>query len=49
MLWMLGSAEPDVTGFRDRYTVLDASEVPAIAVHARAIERRDKESPTSLS
>jgi mannan endo-1,4-beta-mannosidase len=37
LLWMLGSAEPDVSGFRDAYTVFDVSEVPAIAEHSRAM------------
>lgn len=38
LLWMLGSGEPDVSGFRDTYTVLDASEVPAVAAHAREMQ-----------
>ena len=35
LVWMLGSDEPDVAGFRDAYTVLEASEVPAVVAHSR--------------
>ena len=38
LLWMLGSSEPDVSGFKDTYTVLDGSEVPAVAAHAREMQ-----------
>jgi len=38
LLWMLGSSEADVSGFRDTYTVLDGSEVPAVAEHAREMQ-----------
>ena len=42
LLWMVGSSQADVSGFRDTYTVLDASEVPAVAAHAREVQARAK-------
>jgi mannan endo-1,4-beta-mannosidase len=36
LLWMLGSHAPDVAGFRDRYTVFGAGELPSVAAYAHA-------------
>ncbi|HEY6290750.1 MAG TPA: cellulase family glycosylhydrolase [Terriglobia bacterium] len=34
LLWMIGGSAPDVAGFRDEYTVLSGTDVPAVAAHA---------------
>ena len=38
LLWMVGGEHPEVAGFRDRYTVLSADEVPSLAAHARDMQ-----------